>query len=552
MAALRRRVDRLLARSGARRRPALPLVDVLVRSRAERNRLAELPLTAVVPEDLCGATMSVAGWEAVCGTRGGGVKHQRRGLYDKQLEFRRLRTPFRGFCAGRGAGKTDVGADFVLRTAKGGEPWMCVSPDNNVILDTTWPTFESIARETGRWIRGVKTPVPRIWFQTSDAGVAEVVFKSAERPDKLRGSSKAGLWFDEGSVMSHEAFTTALPVLRWRGKSGPCLLTFTPRGRNSWTFSVFFQEADDEEVQALEAGGAEAELLGDLSLYQEFGGRWYRRRENAGFVHARSAENPFLPAEYQDQIGGHLSATLRLQELGGEFVEIEGLMFARQWFYPLVDVVPRDAARVRFWDRAAGTLASSCRTAGVLMARTNDGLFWIEDVKYGKWSADERNRIMVETARADAREYGNRVQIWGEQEGGSAGKEISEQFIKMLAGFPVYREIVSGRGTRKVGGQELPGDAKVIRAQGLAAQAEAGNVRVRRAKFTDDVLCELCAFPESEYADIVDACAHALNKLCQQWTTDPGPTYRIEQRVDGERFGIHLDRGGGTGRRGEF
>lgn len=120
------------------------------------------------------------------------------------------------------------------------------------------------------------------------------------------------------------------------------------------------------------------------------------------------------------------------------------------------------------------------------MARTPDGVFWIEDVTYGKWSADHRNRIIFETARADRDKYGNTVQIYGEQEGGSAGKEVSEQFIKMLAGFPVYREIVSGRGTRKVGGQTLPGDAKVIRAQGLATQAEAGNVRIRRAKFTED------------------------------------------------------------------
>lgn len=549
MGQLRRRIDRLLQRSGATRRPVLPLVDVLVRDREERDRLAVSPMTALVPNELVGATMSVAGWEEICLRKRGGARHQRRGLYDKQLEFRQLRTPFRGFVGGRGSGKTDVGADFVLRTARAGEPWMCISPDSNVILDTTWPTFESIARETGRWLRGVKSPVPRVWFRTSDGGVADLVFKSAEKPDKLRGPNKAGLWFDEASVMGHDAFRNALPVLRWKGRMGPCLLTFTPRGRDQWTFRVFYEEPDEDEVELLNDDAQGAEVLGDLSRYEQFGGRWYRRRENAGLVHARSSENPFLPAEYEHQVGGHLSSTLRLQELGGEFVEIEGLMFRREWFYPLVDVVPRDAARVRFWDRAAGTLSSSCRTAGVLMARTSDGLFWIEDVRYGKWSAEERNRIILETARADGAQYGNTVQIWGEQEGGSAGKEISEQFIKMLAGFPVYRKTVSGRGNRKVGGQVLPGDAKVLRAQGLAAQAEAGNVRILRAKFSEDVLSELTSFPESEHADIIDACSHALNQLSQQWTTDPGPTYRIARAVHPERFGIHLDRGQNTGRR---
>jgi len=542
------RARRLFERLGGEREPPPPVVQVLIRTVAERERLSATPKTARIhPELLDTRPLSIDAWEALVAERSRGIRVCRRGISVKQLEFKDLTTPVRGFCAGRGSGKTETGADLVLSIARAGEPWIAVSPDSNVVMDTTYPVFQSLAKERRRWIRGVKSPIPRAFFRTNDGGVANLVFKSGERPDKLRGPSKAGLWIDEASVVSQEAFTTVLPVLRWKGRMGPCLLTFTPRGYRHWLFDVFYEVADDEEVEILNEGD-EAGILGELSQYQQFGGRWYRRRDNAGLVHARSSENPFLPAEFQDRIGGHLSAMLRLQELGGEFVEIEGMMFRREWFYPLADAVPRIAARVRFWDRAAGTLRTSCRTAGVLMARTGDGVFWIEDVVVGKWSADERNRVIVETAKADAVKYGNTVQIWGEQEGGSAGKEISDQFIKMLAGFPVYRRTVGGRGTRKVGGQVLPGDAKVLRAQGLAAQAEAGNVRIRRAKFTEDVLCELCSFPESEYADIVDACSHAFNVLCGMWTTDPGPVTRLSRTVNGERFGVHLDRSGGRGR----
>jgi predicted phage terminase large subunit-like protein len=183
------------------------------------------------------------------------------------------------------------------------------------------------------------------------------------------------------------------------------------------------------------------------------------------------------------------------------------------------------------------------------MARTANGIFWVEDVKRGQWSYEERNHAIVETARQDADRYGNTVQIWGEQEGGSAGKEISEQFIKMLAGYPVYRDIVSGKGTKLLDGLELPHKPKIVRAQGLVAQAEAGNVRVKRAKWTTDFLDELVMFPESDICDQVDSAAGCLNKLCKMWTTDPGHTFRIEPQVDGERFGVHLDKSGGSGGR---
>lgn len=544
------RARRLWERYGGDREPPPPVVQVLIRDVAERDRLNATPPMARIHAENLDATrpLGIDEWERLAAEKPRGILVYRRGISAKQLQFKQLKTATRGFVAGRGAGKTETGADVVLSIARGGEPWIAVSPDSNVVMDTTYPVFQSLAKERRRWIRGVKSPIPRAFFRTNDGGVANIVFKSAERPDKLRGPSKAGLWIDEASVVSHEAFQTVLPVLRWKGKMGPVLMSFTPRGYRHWLFDVFFEPADDDEVELLNEGDDAADVLGDRSLYRQAGGRWFRLRDSAGLVHARSSDNPFLPAEFQDRIGGHLSTMLRLQELGGEFVEIEGLMFRREWLYPLVDSVPRIAARVRFWDRAAGTLRSSCRTAGCLMARTPDGVFWIEDVVVGKWSAEERNRIILETARADAARYGNTVTIYGEQEGGSAGKEISEQFIKMLAGFPVYREVVGGRGTRKVGGQELPGDAKVLRAQGLAAQAEAGNVRMLRAKFTEEALGELAAFPESKYADIVDACSHALNKLSQQWTGDVGPVTRLSRTVDGERFGVHLDRSARTRR----
>lgn len=461
-------------------------------------------------------------------------------VWSKQDQFLKAPSTFLGFCGGRGVGKTEVGSIYLLLHAKTGEPWMCVSPDANVIEDTTWPTFRTVAEQLGRWIRGVRSPVHRATFRTQDGGTAEVVFRSAEKPDKLRGPSKAGLWLDEASIMAQDVFHFGLPVLRWKGRMGKCLLTFTPKGRKHWSFGVFFEEAEGDIAELLNSPDG-ARLVEDADRYRQFGGKWYRYKDDTTLIQAHSSENPFLPREYVHAIGGHLTASLRAQELAGEFVDIMGLLFSREWFYPLVDAVPKIAQRVRYWDFAGSTPEERGKfTAGVLMARTQDGLFWIEDVQRGQWSPNERNRIVLETARKDAMTHGNVVRIYAEQEGGSAGKEIMQQFIKMLAGFPVYRDIVSGQRSRVKDGQRVPGQAKIDRAVPFAAQAEARNVRMKRAGWNEDLLGELTEFPEGVYSDQVDGCSGALNKLSAMWAAFAGASDRLESTHDGHLFGIDL------------
>lgn len=448
---------------------------------------------------------------------------------------------------GRGVGKTEVGAHYLLQFGQSGDPLLVVSPDYNVIQDTTWPTFERVARQTGQWIRGIKSPSPRAWFRPLGGGEpCLVVFKSAENPDKLRGGNWAMIWFDEASIMAHEAFTYTIPALRWRGREGTCLITMTPKGRAHWTFSLFFQPVDDEERKILESEDA-ALLLENFARYQNICGKWYRLRDGTGLVQAHSRENPFLPPTYEHDIGIHLSNALKEQELAGQFIELGGLYFQRGWF-EIVAEVPRVATRVRYWDRAS-TAGAGCFSAGVLMARDSKGVFYVEDVVVGQWGYEERNATIKATAIRDDHEYGGTVQIWGEQEGGSAGKEVSQQFVKMLAGFPVHIDIVTGKGTKVLDGIEVPHKPKLIRAQGLIAQAEAGNVKVKDADWNQDYLDQLAAFGFSDTMDMVDASSGAFNKLCRAWTTDPGRTYRIAPEVDGERFGVHLDKSGGSGGR---
>lgn len=173
-----------------------------------------------------------------------------------------------------------------------------------------------------------------------------------------------------------------------------------------------------------------------------------------------------------------------------------GKVLNRAWFR-IVDASPAGARRVRYWDKA-GTEDGGKFTAGVLAARTPEGLTYFEDVVRGQWSAGQRETVIAQVAEADRRRYGS-VEIWIEQEPGSGGKESAEFTIMNLAGHTVRADRVTGD--------------KVQRAGPLSAQAEAGNVRLVRGDWNEAFLAECHAFPDGPYKDQVDAAAGAFNRL---------------------------------------
>lgn len=171
----------------------------------------------------------------------------------------------------------------------------------------------------------------------------------------------------------------------------------------------------------------------------------------------------------------------------------EGDMFKREWFQ-IIDTVPAGCRRVRYWDKA-GTAGGGAFTCGVLMAKDEQGFYYVEDLVRGQWSAGDRERIILQTANLDGRE----VAVWVEQEPGSGGKESAENTVRNLAGFNVHAETVSGD--------------KVIRAEPLAAQCEGGNVRLRKGPWNRGYLDRVTVFPSGTYKDDVDASSGAFNKL---------------------------------------
>jgi len=172
----------------------------------------------------------------------------------------------------------------------------------------------------------------------------------------------------------------------------------------------------------------------------------------------------------------------------------EGNRFKRSWF-EIVNVAPTVARRVRYWDKA-GTAGGGAFTAGVLMAAAG-GQYFIEDVVRGQWSALERETTIKQTAQLDQQR--GHVEIWHEQEPGSGGKESAESTTRNLAGFSVHAERPTGN--------------KDVRMEPLAAQAEAGNVKLVRGLWNGPWLDEITAIPNGAFRDQGDGSSGAFNKL---------------------------------------
>lgn len=381
-------------------------------------------------------------------------------LHPAQQAFLHSKALFRAFCGGIGSGKSWAGAYDLIRRARPGRLYMIGAPTYSMLSDASFRSFRALAEELGLVGPGdVKAGAPpAIRLRTG----AEVLFRSADDPDRLRGPNLSGVWLDEASLMSADAFTIAIGRLREGGEQGWLSATFTPKGRMHWTYDTF-------------AAG----------------------RPDTALFHARTADNPFLPTGFHETVRQQYTSSLAAQELEGEFIDAGGTLFKGTWF-KVVDHPPAGiTSRVRAWDLAATPkdekkASDPDWTAGVLLGKTNAGDHIVLDVRRLRGTPQQVKAAVCHTAVAD----GQSVKIVMEQEPGSSGVAVIDYYLRALSGFSFH-------GIRSTG-------SKVDRAQPLAAQAEGGTVKVLRAAWNRDFLDEVQAFPFGRHDDMVDALALAF------------------------------------------
>lgn len=377
-----------------------------------------------------------------------------------------------------------VGSYDLLRKAKPNRLYMVVAPTYKILKDASFRSFADHARQL-KFLKKLNLADLRVTLGND----AEVLFRSAENPDSLRGPNISGCWMDEASYCHEDAYSIVIACLREAGEQGWLSATFTPKGKAHWTYKILGKniECRRKNAEAAARGDAPTEKLD----------------KNVELFTAKTKDNPFLPPEFEHILRSQYTSTMASQELEGSFLDVGGKTFNRAWFTQLLKVPPAQARWVRYWDKAA-TQDGGCHTCGVLMGADYTGRFYVADIVRGQWSTFQREEIIKLTAQMDAQKFHHQVRIYVEQEPGSGGVDSLRATVKLLAGFPVF--------------PDKPSKDKRVRAEPFAAQAEAGNVIMIEPPGTRNWLAayldELEAFPEGD-ADQVDASSGAFNKLIE-------------------------------------
>ena len=127
----------------------------------------------------------------------------------------------------------------------------------------------------------------------------------------------------------------------------------------------------------------------------------------------------FWPELFSEETVGQLERDLGPYGAAGQLQQRPapqgGGLFKREWF-EVVDTAPVEALRCRAWDTAS-TDAGGDHTVGVRMAKTNDGLYFIEDVYRAQLSAHGVDAAIRSHAGSD----GVACRVREEQEPGSSG-----------------------------------------------------------------------------------------------------------------------------------
>lgn len=322
---------------------------------------------------------------------------------------------------------------------------------------------------------------------------------------------------DAHNLVSAESDTQREGVLHWWSQS------MSTRGNDPRTVChvVVMQRLHERDLSGflLEQGGYEHLCL-PMAFEPE-----RRCSTSVGWRDPREAEGELLcPRRFPKAEVDELQRRLGLYGTAGQLQQrpapLEGGLFQRNWFQIAPTAPQCPLHRIRYWDLAAAV--DGDYTCGVLMSRDQQGTFFVEDVRRGRWNPTLRDSIIEQVARSD----GRNVEIMLEQEPGSAGKSVIEYLGRKLAGFTVLFDKPTG--------------SKEVRAQPFASQCGIHNVHLVSGAWNGDYLDELCVFPNGRNDDQVDASSGAFARLTRFSVGSEIPTF-IDGRPNCGRHGIQID-----------
>ena len=236
-------------------------------------------------------------------------------------------------------------------------------------------------------------------------------------------------------------------------------------------------------------------VSGNVVIKEKIAGQMmeYERR----FIPAKLDDNPYIDRASYIQSLGNMEPYLLQALLDGDWdAKPPGKMFMRGSF-KIVPVAPASCWWVRFWDLAAtpeDAGGNPSWTVGLKLGTDGSGLYHIADVRRDRLAPAGVKDLVKQTAEVD----GPDVPIFIEQEGGSSGKTVIDDYVKAMPAFSV-------QGRRPTG-------PKTARAVPVANQAGAGNIRLVQGPWNGKFLDEIEQVP-SKVMDQCDALSGAYNEL---------------------------------------
>jgi predicted phage terminase large subunit-like protein len=316
-----------------------------------------------------------------------------------------------------------------------------------------------------------------------------------------QGSQIARLGFDELTHYPESVFWYLLSRNRSTCGVKPQVRATTNPDADSWVKTFLAPWVDETFPLPAKSGEVRRFVRDAGQIVWLPPGTQHADSKSVSFIAASIFDNPALLKANPDYLANLKALPLveRQRLLYGDWsIRPSGNLFKRHWF-EIIDTPPAQFERtVRYWD-LAGTAVNGSNdpdwTAGVKVGLL-DGRYYVLDIQHVRETPHTVEQLVKQTAQLDGRQ----CHIYMEQEPGSAGKKVIDDYRTALAGY-IFN------------GVRVTGD-KVLRAQSTSSQAEGGNVKLVRAYWNEVFLNELAAFPMvGIHDDMVDAVSGGVETL---------------------------------------
>jgi len=215
-------------------------------------------------------------------------------LYGEQYDFVNEQAHHAVLCGGIGSGKSIAGAARALLASLGHVGGTTIKTPN--LGEVSAPTYPMLRDATLRTFRDIAGDLITDFRKAENIAVlrngSEIIFRSADDPEHMRGPTLTYYWGDEAALYSPLVQKVMLGRLRQYGAQGYEWYTTTPKGRN-WIYQEFVQ----------------------------------KQRPDYRIIKVRTRDNPFLAEEYIASLEEAYTGDFARQELLGDFVSFEGLVY---------------------------------------------------------------------------------------------------------------------------------------------------------------------------------------------------------------------------------